>query len=37
MLRYNLFTFCDLWLWLDNLFEVPTIVPGKEQLVPASR
>jgi hypothetical protein len=33
MLRYNLFTYRDLWLWLDNPFEVPAIVPGEEQLV----
>jgi IS4 transposase len=32
MLRYNLFTYRDLWLWLDNPFEVPAIVPGEEQL-----
>ncbi len=33
MLRYNLFTYRDLWLWLDNPFEVPAIVPDEEQLV----
>lgn len=32
MLRYNLFTYRDLWLWLDKPFEVPAIVPGGEQL-----
>ena len=32
MLRYNLFTYRDLWLWLDNPFEVPAIIPGDEQL-----
>ncbi len=32
MLRYNLFTYRDLWLWLDKPFEVPAIVPGEEQL-----
>jgi hypothetical protein len=37
MLRYNLFTYRDLWLWLDNPFEVPAIVPGEEQLVLALR
>lgn len=33
MLRYNLFTYRDLWLWLDNPFEVPAIIPGDEQLM----
>ena len=37
MLRYNLFTYRDLWLWLDNPFEVPAIVPGEEQLTLAFR
>ncbi len=37
MLRYNLFTYRDLWLWLDNPFEVPAIVPGDEQLMLAFR
>ena len=32
MLRYNLFTYRDLWLWLDNPFDVPAIAPGDEQL-----
>jgi Domain of unknown function (DUF4372)/Transposase DDE domain len=32
MLRFNLFTYRDLWLWLDNPFEVPAVVPGVEQL-----
>lgn len=32
MLRYNLFTYRDLWLWLDNPFEVPAMTPGDEQL-----
>ena len=32
MLRYNLFTYRDLWLWLDNPFEVPAITPEYEQL-----
>jgi len=32
MLRYNLFTYRDLWLWLDNPFEVPAIIPSEEQL-----
>ncbi len=33
MLRYNLFTYRDLWLWLNNPFEVPAIIPGDEQLM----
>lgn len=37
MLRYNLFTYRDLWLWLDNPFEVPAIVPNEEQLALAFR
>jgi hypothetical protein len=37
MLRYNLFTYRDLWLWLDNPFEVPAIIPGDEQLTLAFR
>lgn len=37
MLRYNLFTYRDLWLWLDNPFEVPAMIPGDEQLVLAFR
>lgn len=37
MLRYNLFTYRDLWRWLDNPFEVPAIVPEEEQLVLAFR
>ena len=37
MLRYNLFTYRDLWLWLDNPFEVPAIVPHEEQLALAFR
>jgi hypothetical protein len=37
MLRYNLFTYRDLWLWLNNPFEVPAIVPGEEQLALAFR
>jgi hypothetical protein len=37
MLRYNLFTYRDLWLWLNNPFEVPAIIPGDEQLKLAFR
>ena len=33
MLRYNLFTYRDLWIWLDNPFETLPIVPDAEQLV----
>jgi len=32
MLRYNLFTYRDLWDWIDNPFETPPIVPDAEQL-----
>ena len=37
MLRYNLFTYRDLWLWLDNPFKVPAIVPDEHQLLLAFR
>ena len=37
MLRYNLFTYRDLWLWQDNPFEVPAIVPDEHQLSLALR
>lgn len=37
MLRYNLFTYRDLWQWLDNPFEVPAMVPNEEQLALAFR
>lgn len=37
MLRYNLFTYRNLWLWLDNPFEVPAMTPGDEQLMLAFR
>jgi Transposase DDE domain/Domain of unknown function (DUF4372) len=37
MLRYNLFTYRDLWLWLDNPFNVPAMIPGDEQLMLAFR
>lgn len=33
LLRYNLFTYRDLWEWLDNPFETPPIVPDGEQLL----
>ena len=32
MLRYNLFTYRDLWAWIDSPFEVPPMVPTGEQL-----
>jgi len=37
MLRYNLFTYRDLWLWLDKPYEVKALVPGQEQLTLAFR
>lgn len=33
MLRYNLFTYRDLWLWLDDPSGTPAIVPQEEQLM----
>lgn len=32
MLRYNLFTYRDLWAWIDNPYEVPPFTPQGEQL-----
>ena len=32
MLRYNLFTYRDLWAWIDSPYEVPPMVPVGEQL-----
>ena len=32
MLRYNLFTYRDLWEWIDRPYEVPPLVPQGEQL-----
>lgn len=32
MLRYNLFTYRDLWQWIHNPYETPPIVPDMEQL-----
>jgi hypothetical protein len=32
MLRYNLFTYRDLWGWINNPFETLPIVPDIEQL-----
>ena len=37
MLRYNLFTYRDLWLWLDRPFEVPAVIPEDVQLMLAFR
>ncbi|OPY65909.1 MAG: Transposase DDE domain protein [Syntrophorhabdus sp. PtaU1.Bin050] len=33
MLRYNLFTYRDLWAWIDSPYEVPPIIPPGEQLM----
>jgi IS4 transposase len=33
MLRYNLFTYRDLWAWIDSPYEIPPVVPTGEQLV----
>ena len=32
MLRYNLFTYRDLWAWIDHPYEVPPVIPTGEQL-----
>lgn len=32
MLRYNLFTYRDLWTWINNPFEPPPFMPDGEQL-----
>jgi hypothetical protein len=32
MLRYNLFTYRDLWEWLNKPFNVPALVPVGEQM-----
>jgi len=32
MLRYNLFTYRDLWAWIDQPFEPPPLLPLQEQL-----
>jgi hypothetical protein len=32
MLRYNLFTYRDLWAWINSPYEIPPIVPMGEQL-----
>jgi hypothetical protein len=33
MLRYNLFTYRELWAWLDSPYEVPPLLSTGEQLV----
>jgi hypothetical protein len=32
MLRFNLLTYRNLWMWLNSPYEVPVVVPGPEQL-----
>jgi hypothetical protein len=32
MLRYNLFTYRDLWAWIDQPYEPPSVIPLYEQL-----
>jgi hypothetical protein len=32
LLRWNLFTYRDLWTWLNDPFETPPIVPAEQQL-----
>lgn len=32
MLRFNLLTYRDLWAWLDAPFDIPIVVPDKEQM-----
>ena len=33
MLRYNLFTYRNLWEWIDSPYEVPPLVPSGEQVL----
>ncbi len=33
LVRWNLFTYRDLWAWIDNPYETPPQPPGSEQLV----
>jgi len=33
MLRYNLFTYRNLWVWIDDPYQTPPVVPDTEQLV----
>ena len=30
MLRYNLFTYRDLWAWIDSPYGIPPLVPGEQ-------
>jgi hypothetical protein len=32
LLRWNFFTYRDLWRWLDDPFESPPEIPGSAQL-----
>lgn len=32
LLRWNLFTYRDLWAWIDDPFQTPPLIPGPEQL-----
>jgi hypothetical protein len=32
MLRYNLFTYRELWEWIDDPFETPAVAPDVDQL-----
>lgn len=32
MLRFNLLTYRNLWMWLDSPYQVPVVEPGPEQL-----
>jgi len=32
LLRWNLFTYRDLWTWMENPFETPPLEPVPEQL-----
>ena len=32
LLRYNLFTYRNLWEWINNPYETPPAVPDYEQL-----
>lgn len=33
LVRWNLFTYRDLWAWIDNPYETPPQPPGSEQMV----
>jgi hypothetical protein len=32
MLRYNLFTYRDLWVWIDQPYETPPVTVYQEQM-----